>query len=141
MPSGVRPKWTWPKIACGLGLVGNKPMPSFTLKKCSVNQHVIQTHYDEWLLVNLSNFMFCFFSESRTCTASEFRCKSGRCIPASWRCDSEKDCSDGSDEDPSICSMSNTFMSVLFHDKVSKAQNWSVNSHKTRGSSTHKFWR
>ncbi|KOB75022.1 Lipophorin receptor protein, partial [Operophtera brumata] len=54
---------------------------------------------------------------SRTCTASEFRCKSGRCIPASWRCDSEKDCTDGSDEDPSICSMYNTFMSVLFHVK------------------------
>ncbi|CAH2050204.1 unnamed protein product, partial [Iphiclides podalirius] len=42
-------------------------------------------------------------SESRTCTASEFRCKTGRCIPMSWRCDNEKDCSDGSDEEPGTC--------------------------------------
>ncbi|CAG4979463.1 unnamed protein product [Parnassius apollo] len=42
-------------------------------------------------------------SESRTCTSSEFRCKTGRCIPMSWRCDNEKDCSDGSDEEPGTC--------------------------------------
>ncbi|XP_052758612.1 low-density lipoprotein receptor isoform X9 [Galleria mellonella] len=41
--------------------------------------------------------------ESRTCTSSEFRCKTGRCIPLSWRCDNEKDCSDGSDEEPGTC--------------------------------------
>ncbi|XP_053616138.1 very low-density lipoprotein receptor isoform X10 [Plodia interpunctella] len=42
-------------------------------------------------------------AESRTCTSSEFRCKTGRCVPMSWRCDNEKDCSDGSDEDPLTC--------------------------------------
>ncbi|XP_031769121.2 low-density lipoprotein receptor isoform X6 [Galleria mellonella] len=42
-------------------------------------------------------------AESRTCTSSEFRCKTGRCIPLSWRCDNEKDCSDGSDEEPGTC--------------------------------------
>ncbi|CAH2989504.1 unnamed protein product [Chilo suppressalis] len=42
-------------------------------------------------------------SESRTCTSAEFRCKTGRCIPISWRCDNEKDCSDGSDEEPGTC--------------------------------------
>ncbi|XP_045538413.1 low-density lipoprotein receptor isoform X9 [Papilio machaon] len=42
-------------------------------------------------------------SESRTCTSNEFRCKTGRCIPLSWRCDNEKDCSDGSDEEPGTC--------------------------------------
>lgn len=40
--------------------------------------------------------------ESSTCKASDFICLSeGRdkpCIPANWRCDSEKDCYDGSDE-------------------------------------------
>ncbi|VVC91011.1 unnamed protein product [Leptidea sinapis] len=40
---------------------------------------------------------------SRTCTAAEFRCKTGSCIPMSWRCDNEKDCSDGSDEEPGTC--------------------------------------
>ncbi|XP_030029446.1 very low-density lipoprotein receptor isoform X6 [Manduca sexta] len=42
-------------------------------------------------------------SETRTCTSSEFRCKTGRCIPLSWRCDNEKDCTDGSDEEPGTC--------------------------------------
>lgn len=43
------------------------------------------------------------FSESRTCMKTEFRCSSGRCIPAHWQCDNEKDCSDGSDEDAHTC--------------------------------------
>lgn len=42
-------------------------------------------------------------TESRTCSKSEFRCSSGRCIPAHWQCDNEKDCSDGSDEDAHTC--------------------------------------
>nr|XP_026494794.1 very low-density lipoprotein receptor-like isoform X9 [Vanessa tameamea] len=42
-------------------------------------------------------------AETRTCTSSEFRCKTGRCVPLSWRCDNEKDCSDGSDEEPGTC--------------------------------------
>uniref|UniRef100_A0A2H1V0S3 SFRICE_030181 n=1 Tax=Spodoptera frugiperda TaxID=7108 RepID=A0A2H1V0S3_SPOFR len=46
--------------------------------------------------------------ESRTCTQSEFRCKTGRCIPLSWHCDNEKDCPDGSDEEPGTCSQYHT---------------------------------
>ncbi|XP_069673416.1 low-density lipoprotein receptor isoform X3 [Periplaneta americana] len=40
---------------------------------------------------------------SRTCSETEFKCANGRCIPIHWQCDNEKDCSDGSDEVPSIC--------------------------------------
>ena len=54
--------------------------------------------------------MFAFFSEE--CADNEFRCVDGTCkwgdyydhcidtscVPAGWRCDGEKDCSDGSDE-------------------------------------------
>lgn len=47
---------------------------------------------------------FCILSVAQsTCSQSEFRCSSGRCIPAHWYCDGGADCSDGSDE-PLSCS-------------------------------------
>lgn len=33
----------------------------------------------------------------------DFKCKNGKCIPLRWRCDFDMDCSDGSDEDPTMC--------------------------------------
>uniref|UniRef100_A0A8D9BTS8 Very low-density lipoprotein receptor n=1 Tax=Cacopsylla melanoneura TaxID=428564 RepID=A0A8D9BTS8_9HEMI len=44
-------------------------------------------------------------SENRTCTSTEFRCKNNRCIPKQWQCDGEKDCTDGSDEEPDVCNV------------------------------------
>lgn len=35
--------------------------------------------------------------------AGDFQCKNGKCIPLRWRCDFDTDCSDGSDEDPAMC--------------------------------------
>ncbi|XP_076665930.1 low-density lipoprotein receptor isoform X5 [Andrena cerasifolii] len=37
------------------------------------------------------------------CSDSEFKCTNGRCIPANWHCDGDRDCPDGSDEDPAVC--------------------------------------
>nr|XP_057930105.1 low-density lipoprotein receptor-like isoform X2 [Doryrhamphus excisus] len=34
-----------------------------------------------------------------SCTASEFECGDGKCVPHSWRCDNKADCTDASDED------------------------------------------
>lgn len=41
--------------------------------------------------------------ESATCMDTEFRCKSGQCIPEEYFCDGDRDCSDASDEDATIC--------------------------------------
>lgn len=39
-----------------------------------------------------------------TCSADQFQCvTSNQCIPKNWRCDGDRDCPDGSDEDPTIC--------------------------------------
>ena len=38
------------------------------------------------------------------CPENQFKCRSnGRCILGAWKCDGDKDCADGSDEDPAIC--------------------------------------
>uniref|UniRef100_A0A3Q2X6U1 Low density lipoprotein receptor-related protein 1Aa n=1 Tax=Haplochromis burtoni TaxID=8153 RepID=A0A3Q2X6U1_HAPBU len=40
----------------------------------------------------------------RTCSPKQFVCKDGvTCISKGWRCDREKDCPDGSDEEPDVC--------------------------------------
>ncbi|XP_066263462.1 very low-density lipoprotein receptor-like [Branchiostoma lanceolatum] len=35
-----------------------------------------------------------------TCGLYEYQCHNGRCIPSSWQCNDDYDCSDGSDEPP-----------------------------------------
>jgi hypothetical protein len=48
--------------------------------------------HSHWLFVDI-------FLETRSCQPSDFRCNTtGRCIPWTWVCDSEADCSDLSDE-------------------------------------------
>ena len=44
-----------------------------------------------------------------TCAASQFACENGRCIPNIWKCDSENDCGDGSDEGPFCAEKTNTW--------------------------------
>ena len=41
---------------------------------------------------------------SATCSSDELQCGNhGKCIPVWWLCDGDRDCSDGSDEAPSLC--------------------------------------
>ena len=39
-----------------------------------------------------------FVSAYRSCSAGQFICDTGKCIPQHWRCDRDDDCRDGSDE-------------------------------------------
>jgi hypothetical protein len=39
------------------------------------------------------------FTDKKTCGPHEFQCKNNNCIPDHWRCDSQNDCSDNSDEE------------------------------------------
>ncbi|XP_061385720.1 very low-density lipoprotein receptor isoform X5 [Danaus plexippus] len=74
----------------------------FWLTSCSLLMRIDATLYDDEYDPYTRTYDYAS-SESRTCTSSEFRCKTGRCVPMSWRCDNEKDCSDGSDEEPGTC--------------------------------------
>jgi hypothetical protein len=39
-----------------------------------------------------------------TCDVGKFQCRDGLlCISTGWLCDMERDCADGSDEDPEHC--------------------------------------
>lgn len=51
-----------------------------------------------FLLHTIVEILFILFLVNVTCEATEFPCENGRCIPKSWKCDSENDCGDGSDE-------------------------------------------
>ncbi|XP_042180932.1 low-density lipoprotein receptor-related protein 1B-like [Oncorhynchus tshawytscha] len=41
--------------------------------------------------------------EPQRCGNEEFQCRNRRCVQASWKCDGDDDCLDGSDEEPHIC--------------------------------------
>ncbi|XP_018345576.1 PREDICTED: very low-density lipoprotein receptor-like isoform X3 [Trachymyrmex septentrionalis] len=45
------------------------------------------------------------FSTDNTleCKETDFKCSNGRCIPNIWHCDGDRDCPDGTDEDPAVC--------------------------------------
>lgn len=64
-----------------------------------------------WLIHAFLLLLFLLFllflllhSAPKTCSPKQFVCKDGvTCISKGWRCDREKDCPDGSDEEPDVC--------------------------------------
>lgn len=44
-----------------------------------------------------------FLLDGNVCANDQFECENGKCIPASWRCDGDDDCSDTSDETSAYC--------------------------------------
>ena len=49
------------------------------------------------LLFTKKSYISLFYVDE-ACTAREFECPGGKCIPQHWKCDQTPDCSDGSDE-------------------------------------------
>ncbi|CAH1789469.1 unnamed protein product [Owenia fusiformis] len=40
---------------------------------------------------------------NNNCSSNQFVCLNGKCLPDSWKCDTDDDCGDGTDEDPKLC--------------------------------------
>ena len=71
----------------------------------------LKDNFSSALAVDSNNF---------TCSAGQFSCfTSGVCLPWRWTCDSEPDCSDGSDESDSVCS-----------ERLCDSEEWSCHTEK-----------
>lgn len=66
------------------------------------NLHLSRFHVVESFCMKFctNDFSFFFPPEKRVCNTDEFTCRKskGECIPLTWMCDGNPDCSDGSDE-------------------------------------------
>ena len=60
----------------------------------------IHTYYTYETLPYVVFCYTCVSADVPTCQPHQFQCRRSRtCINASWKCDRDEDCSDGSDED------------------------------------------
>lgn len=46
----------------------------------------------------LMHAIFHFLQSEHSCLPNQYRCSNGRCISSIWKCDSDNDCGDMSDE-------------------------------------------
>lgn len=68
------------------------------MKSCVSNPHIKYTYVLPHFAAINNNAVF-----SAQCSDRHFQCKNDECIHISFVCDSEPDCSDGSDENPEMC--------------------------------------
>lgn len=51
----------------------------------------------------LADNKYCIPDNGTRCQPAQFTCMNGRCIRATWKCDNDDDCGDGSDELERVC--------------------------------------
>lgn len=86
--------------------------------------HVGHLHFIPWIW-NLENLkkIWCFclvtpptLPPTGICRPGEAVCRNLQCINADYRCDGDRDCEDGSDEDPNICNC--TYINTMFTYRI-----------------------
>merc|ERR1711962_761211 len=84
-----------------MGTFGSHPFFIMMLKVCLVllvAAAVTEAKAGKKFNKNVNTKARYFKRQAASCAANEFQCASGQCIQSDWTCDTEKDCTDGSDE-------------------------------------------
>ena len=68
--------------------------------KC-ISSPLVLRPFGNIIVITLTNFSYLYsvvFPAYNSCAPNQFQCLNGKCIAGNWKCDSDNDCGDDSDE-------------------------------------------